>query len=64
LPEYEEAKKAVETIGFRLSFAQLIPRRTWFRLLFKYGRLEVRAANAFSYSPQILVEESIKAERS
>jgi carbamoyl-phosphate synthase large subunit len=57
----EEAKKAVETIGFPIII----------RAAYTLGglgsgfcsnmeELEVRAANAFSYSPQILVEESIK----
>ncbi len=58
---FEEAKKAVDTIGFPIII----------RAAYTLGglgsgfcsnmeELEIRAANAFSYSPQILVEESIK----
>ncbi|MBN2262490.1 MAG: carbamoyl-phosphate synthase (glutamine-hydrolyzing) large subunit [Prolixibacteraceae bacterium] len=57
----EEAKAAVETIGFPIII----------RAAYTLGglgsgfcsnmeELEIRASNAFSYSPQILVEESIK----
>lgn len=57
----DEAKKAVETIGFPIII----------RAAYTLGglgsgfcsnmeELEIRASNAFSYSPQILVEESIK----
>jgi carbamoyl-phosphate synthase large subunit len=57
----EEAKKAVETVGFPIII----------RAAYTLGglgsgfcnnmeELEVRASNAFAYSPQILVEESIK----
>lgn len=57
----EEAKKAVEEVGFPIII----------RAAYTLGglgsgfcnnmeELETRAANAFSYSPQILVEESIK----
>lgn len=57
----DEAKKAVETIGFPIII----------RAAYTLGglgsgfcnnmeELEIRAGNAFSYSPQILVEESIK----
>lgn len=57
----EEARAAVETIGFPIII----------RAAYTLGgmgsgfcnnmdELEVRASNAFSYSPQILVEESIK----
>ena len=57
----DEARKAVDTIGFPIII----------RAAYTLGglgsgfcssmqELEIRAANAFSYSPQILVEESIK----
>jgi carbamoyl-phosphate synthase large subunit len=57
----EEAKKAVETVGFPIII----------RAAYTLGglgsgfcnnmeELETRASNAFAYSPQILVEESIK----
>jgi carbamoyl-phosphate synthase large subunit len=57
----EEAKKAVEIVGFPIII----------RAAYTLGglgsgfcsnmeELEIRASNAFSYSPQILIEESIK----